>query len=241
MRPDNRHSLDTLRLFLTVDHPCGYLPERQARNLVADPEAVNQTIYNKLAHLGFRRSGDHVYRPHCPHCDACQSLRVPVQQFRPNRNQRRIWQRNEDLRVEIRNSEFSWEHFHLFEHYLKSRHPQGGMDNATPESYLDFVTSQWSDTLLVEFRSDDDRLLALAVVDRLADGLSAVYTFFDPHETRRSLGTHAILWQIAEAERLGLDWVYLGYWIGECEKMRYKASFRPYELFRNGHWYTPSR
>ena len=238
MGPDTRPTLDNLRLFLTVDHPCGYLPERMARNLVADPEVVDQATYNKLAHLGFRRSGEHIYRPHCPGCDACQSLRVPVREFQPNRNQRRNWQRNSDLRVEIRDPGFRREHFELFQHYLKSRHPDGGMDNATPDSYLDFITAQWSDTLLMEFR-DGARLLAVAVVDRLADGLSAVYTFFDPGAYRRSLGTYAIIQQITEARRLGLTWVYLGYWIAECDKMRYKATFRPYEVFRNGRWCRP--
>lgn len=239
MRPKDHHSLETLRLFLTVDHACGYLVGQQARNLVADPEAVDQVIYDNLARMGFRRSGGHIYRPHCAHCEACQSLRVAADDFTPNRSQRRVWQRNQDLQVTILDSEFCWEHFYLFERYLKSRHPHGGMDNASPESYLDFITSDWSDTMLVEFRDNINCLLAVAVVDRLADGLSAVYTFFDPDATRRSPGTLAILWEIQEARRLGLDWVYLGYWIADCEKMRYKSSFTPHQIFLNGRWIGP--
>lgn len=218
-----------------MTHTCGYLPERQARNLVADPEVIDQPIYDRLARLGFRRSGDHVYRPHCPGCDACESLRIPVQRFTPNRSQRRIWQRNQDLHTEVVDCLFRDEHFALFSTYLKARHLGGGMDDTTPESYLDFITSPWSDTRLVEFRHQR-QLLAVAVVDYLADGLSAVYTYFDPNQTRRSLGIQAILWQIYESQRLQLPWTYLGYWIANCEKMRYKADFVPHEVFRHGDW-----
>ncbi len=228
-------SLYDLRMFLTTEYSCSYLPGRKARNLVADPEATDGRIYTQLADLGFRRSGDHVYRPHCRGCIACRSLRIPVEQFRPNRSQRRIWNRNQDLHIHIGEAQFQDEHFQLFARYIQGRHAGGGMDPASPDSYWSFITSRWCPTWLCEFRRDRD-LLAVAVVDRLDDGLSAVYTFFDPLESGRGLGTFAILWQIAEAQRLGLKWAYLGYWVQHCEKMAYKAGFNPHEIYIAERW-----
>ncbi|MFO1372018.1 MAG: arginyltransferase [Candidatus Competibacteraceae bacterium] len=230
-----RDSLYDLRMFLTTEYPCGYLPGHGARNLVADPAMTNNHLYTRLAELGFRRSGDHVYRPHCRGCTACRSLRIPVEKFRPNRSQRRIWSRNQDLQAQLQEAIFLDEHFDLFARYIMVRHPGGGMDPASPENYWSFITSRWCSTSLCEFRHDQ-KLLAVAVVDWLDDGLSAVYTFFDPLEEARSLGTLAILWQIAEARRLGLRWVYLGYWIEQCEKMAYKARLTPHEVFVTERW-----
>jgi arginine-tRNA-protein transferase len=231
----NRARLRSLRLFLTAEHTCSYLPGRLARNTVADPLAVDNTIYTQLAELGFRRSGSHIYRPYCRACEQCLSLRIPVAEFRPNRVQRRTWRNNQDLQVRHGNARFQQDHYQLFARYLKARHPRGGMDETSPESYLSFITSAWSDTHLYEFRLDT-KLLMVAVVDKLENGLSAVYTFFEPHEAARSLGTHAILWELSEAQRLGLPWVYLGYWVRGCGKMAYKVNFRPHQVFRGGQW-----
>ena len=230
-----RDSLYDLRMFLTTEYPCSYLGERQARNLVADPVATDHRLYARLAELGFRRSGDHVYRPHCRGCVACRSLRIPVGQFQPNRSQRRIWAHNQDLRTQVQEAAFQDEHFDLFRRYVDQRHAGGGMDPASADSYWSFIASCWCPTWLCEFRRDRE-LLAVAVVDRLDDGLSAVYTFFDPRQTARGLGVHAILWQIAEARRLNLRWVYLGYWVESCRKMAYKASFKPHEIFVTERW-----
>ncbi|MCC8999489.1 MAG: arginyltransferase [Candidatus Contendobacter sp.] len=230
-----RASLYDLRMFLTTEYPCSYLPGRQARNLVADPAVTDGRIYTQLADLGFRRSGDHIYRPHCRGCMACRSLRIPVERFRPNRSQRRIWTRNQDVQTRMTEAEFQDEHFDLFARYIKGRHAGGGMDPASPDSYWSFITSRWCPTGLCEFRRDQ-QLLAVAVVDRLDDGLSAVYTFFDPLQDKRGLGAFAILWQIAEAQRLGLKWVYLGYWVEHCDKMTYKARFTPHEMFVAERW-----
>ncbi|HHW78075.1 MAG TPA: arginyltransferase [Xanthomonadaceae bacterium] len=230
-----RDSLYDLRMFLTTDYPCGYLPGRLARNLVADPTVTDNRLYTQLAELGFRRSGDHVYRPHCRGCVACRSLRLPVARFQPNRSQRRIWSHNQDLRTQVLDAEFKDEHFELFARYLSARHAGGGMDPASEETYWSFIASRWCPTWLCEFRRDRE-LLAVAVMDRLDNGLSAVYTFFDPLEVARGLGTYAILWQIAEARRLDLQWVYLGYWIEQCGKMVYKARFKPYEIFVTERW-----
>ena len=230
-----RDELSALRLFVTVEHDCNYLSGRSARNLVADPDMTDQHKYSQLAKLGFRRSGDHVYRPHCPSCSACQSLRIPVSRFRPDRSQLRTRKRNQDLLVQELNCQFKREHFQLFQRYLRSRHRNGGMDDTDPDHYLSFIASSWSITRLYEFRQER-RLMAVAVVDYLDDGLSAVYTFFDPQEAVRGLGTYTILWQIDKAARLGLDWVYLGYWIRDCAKMTYKSNFRPHEIFIQGRW-----
>ncbi|HCK80157.1 MAG TPA: arginyltransferase [Candidatus Competibacter sp.] len=230
-----RDSLYDLRMFLTTDYPCSYLPDRQARNLVADPAETDGRLYTRLAELGFRRSGDHVYRPHCRGCMACRSLRIPVERFQPDRSQRRILMRNRDLDAQVINAEFKQEHFELFGRYLRVRHTGGGMDPANPENYWSFIASRWSPTGLAEFRRDQ-KLLAVAVMDRLENGLSAVYTFFDPEEKTRGLGTFAILWQIAESRRLGLRWLYLGYWIEQCAKMAYKTHFKPHEIFVAERW-----
>lgn len=234
-----RSELGSLRLFLTDAHPCSYLAGHTARNLVADPLAVCDTLYSALVLHGFRRSGEHVYRPHCQGCHACQSLRIPVQRFEPSRSQRRTAERNRDLQVALVEPVLREEHFRLFARYLALRHPDGGMDDATPESYLGFIRSNWSRTFLAEFREPAGRLLAVAVIDALGDGLSAVYTYYEPEADARALGTQAILWQIGEARRRALPHVYLGYWIAGCRKMNYKTRFRPCEVFVNGDWRAP--
>lgn len=236
-----RNSLYDLQMFLTTDYPCSYLPNQQARNLVADPVATDERLYTRLAELGFRRSGDYIYRPHCRGCMACRSLRIPVDRFQPNRSQRRIWKQNHDLAIQVIDAEYKQEHFALFSRYLKSRHAGGGMNPDNAESYWAFIASRWNSTGLAEFRHDQN-LLAVAVMDRLDNGLSAVYTFFDPAEKTRGLGTFAILWQVAETRRLGLQWLYLGYWVERCAKMSYKKRFQPHEIFIAERWeWMPSQ
>ncbi len=228
--------LQRLAFYATPVHDCSYLRDRSAITLFADPKAsMDNHLYSQLSLFGFRRSGRHIYRPACPACSACIPVRIPVNEFEPRRNQRRTWTRNRDLTVVQVPAEYTPEHFELFERYVKTRHPGGGMDNPDPNQFMDFLTSDWSDTRFVEFR-DHARLLAVAVIDVLEQGLSAVYTYFDPAESHRSLGTHAILWEIEETRRLGHDWLYLGYWIRECPQMRYKEQFRPLEHFHEGVW-----
>lgn len=225
-----------LAFYATPPHECSYLPGREAVTLFADPYArMTNDAYSRLTLHGFRRSGGYVYRPACPGCSACVPVRIPVSEFRPSRSQRRAWARNQDLEVRERPSEFRDEHFHLYCRYMHTRHPGGGMDQADAEKYMDFLTSDWSETGFVEFRAQG-HLVSVAVIDYLQHGLSAVYTFFDPDEAARSLGTHAILWEVHRARGLGLAWLFLGYWIRECPQMAYKAQFRPLERFHNGHW-----
>lgn len=223
-------------LFATPAHECSYLPGKDATTLFVDPEFPKDAgIYTLLSRSGFRRSGEHVYRPNCADCAACVPVRLPVARFRPRRSQRRTARDNRDIRVVARESEFCEEHFLLYSRYLGARHANGGMDNPTRKQYREFLLSSWASTVLYEFRLAG-HLLAVAVADHLADGLSAVYTFFDPEFSNRGIGTYSILWQIDETRRLGLEWLYLGYWIAESPKMLYKQEFQPQERFIDGHW-----
>lgn len=231
-----RRAEEAVAFFLTTAHECGYLTDRQTVNVVVDPALpMGAPLYGRLAALGFRRSGSRVYRPACPTCTACIPLRVPVDDFRFNRTQRRIWSRNGDLMVRERPPGFDPEHFALYCRYIAGRHPGGGMEETTPETYLAFISGQGIETRLVEFLAAG-RCMAVAVMDVMSDALSAVYTFFDPAQSRRSLGMHAVLWQIEAAHNQGKKWLYLGYWIEDCRKMSYKVAFRPYELLLAGQW-----
>jgi arginine-tRNA-protein transferase len=227
-----------IQLFRGAEHPCSYLPGRAACSAYADPGLLlDVSTYSSLAAQGFRRSGDLVYRPHCPSCAACVPARIPVARFALNRSQQRNWRDNADVAVIPKSAEFDAEHYRLYQRYLAARHDDGGMADSSPEEYLGFLASRWADTQFVEFRVDG-ALLAVAVVDKLDTGLSAVYTFFDPERGERGLGTLAVLWQIAEARRLGLQWLYLGFWIEDCRKMNYKNRFRPMQALLGGRWLT---
>lgn len=225
-------------LYLSSEHACSYLPGLKARTLFVDPLArMTGRLYLRLLEHGFRRSGGHIYRPACATCRACVPLRIPVQAFQPNRSQQRTWRLNRD-RLSVRDlpPRFDPTQFALYRRYIAARHADGSMADASPESYEDFLLRPWGgDTRLLELRLEG-RLMAVAVTDVLEDALSAVYTFFDPELSAQAPGTVAVLCQIAEARRLGLDWLYLGYWIEECRKMRYKDRYRPLEALIDGAW-----
>lgn len=226
----------TIRLFQTGEHRCGYFVERIARDLLLDPHDANvANAYPTALSSGFRRSGDHVYRPHCPGCKACVAARVPVAAFTPSRSQRRCLADNRDVEARVAPAQRSDEHFTLYQRYLAARHAGAGMDNPAPEDFDQFLRSRWSQTRFLELRQDQ-RLLAVAVTDQLPDALSAVYTFFEPEFASRSLGTLAVLEQIRWAQRAGISHLYLGYWIGDHPKMAYKARFAPLEILHNGRW-----
>ncbi len=197
---------------------------------------LDAVISQQLANHGFRRSGRFLYRPHCCACRDCVPIRLPVSEFRPNRRQRRCWRRNVgELAVRALPARFRQEHYDLYLRYLALRHPQGGMSDASPEEYLECLVSPWAETIFFEFRLGA-RVVGIAVTDRLPQGLSAVYTFFDPALGRRSLGMFAILWQIQQTRAFGLPWLYLGYWIENCRKMSYKDLFRPLEAWMGRGW-----
>jgi len=229
-----------LPFYLSVEHDCSYLPGRRARNLVADPEALSGEAYSRIAAHGFRRSGNFAYRPYCEGCNECRPLRVEVQRFRPRRSDARALKRNADLTFRVENPGITSERFALYRRYLRARHPGGGMDQAQATDFEDFLISRWCRTRFYEFRAGD-RLLGVAVTDVLDDALSAIYTFFEPDEQRRGLGTWAILQQIAAARREGRRWLYLGYWVDGCRKMSYKRHFRPHQIYAQGAWYSHGR
>jgi len=227
----------TLFFYQTQDETCGYLDGKRARNLLADPHfPMNPSIYGQLIERGFRRSGNHVYRPYCADCNDCVPVRVPVSSFTASRSQRRCLHRNADVCVQQLQGRYSDEYFDLYRRYLASRHPGGGMDDPTPESFSRFLLCDWCDTRFFEFRLDG-KLLAVAVSDALPGALSAVYTFFEPQApTQRALGKLAVLWQLQQAQHSAIEQLYLGYWIEHCEKMRYKTDYRPLQYFDGQRW-----
>ena len=228
--------LATLQFYATAPYPCSYLPDRAARSQVATPShLIDARVYSELVRFGFRRSGAFTYRPYCDHCRACVPVRVPVAEFQPTRSQRRAWRDSVKMTVIRRELAYDPVHYELYLKYQRVRHPGGGMDQDSREQYQHFLLHSNVATELYEFR-DDRGLRIVSLVDRLDDGLSSVYTFFDPEPATASYGTLSILWQIAHCRELGLPYLYLGYWIEQSHKMAYKASFRPIEGFVGGRW-----
>lgn len=228
--------LAELKVYATHPHDCSYLPGEEATTLFIDPATrVDRHLYSRLSDVGFRRSGCHVYRPHCARCSACIPVRIVANRFRPGRSQRRIWRRNEDLRVCDLPDINDPATFALYCDYIASRHADGDMYPPSEQQYRSFLTSQWGCTRHLGFFLGE-QLLCVAVSDVMDNGLSAIYTFFDPSQSGRGLGTYAVMWQVAEAARMGLDYVYLGYWIHNSRKMSYKSNFRALEILQNGVW-----
>ena len=230
------HDLEALEIFQTKPHPCSYLSNEIATTVFLNPQQrLDPSLYTQLAEYGFRRSGNHVYKPMCAKCQACIPVRVPVKLFKPKHQQKRIWKRNQDLSISMVNTIDTTEHYGLYERYINARHADGDMYPPSTEQFKTFLANGWPSSRYYEFRLEG-KLIAVSVADVLDNGISAVYSYFDPDQHRRSLGTFIVLFLIDQALNLQLPSLYLGYWIKSSPKMNYKANFRPLEMQNGSTW-----
>jgi len=229
-------SFRDIRVFTTFPHECSYLDGKEATTLFIDPrQTISKELYSHLSAIGFRRSGDHIYRPHCARCNACIASRIPVASFKRTKSQQRVWRRNQDLRLEETSDILDKDAFTLYCRYVEKRHADGDMYPPDEDQYRSFLNNSLGNTRYFRLY-EDEHLLGIMVSDQMQDGLSAIYTFYEPTQDHRSLGTFAVLYQVELARQLSLDHVYLGYWIQSCEKMSYKARFHPLEILVGGEW-----
>ena len=235
MSHPNEQALERIQFYVTAPYACGYLPEQLSQSLIATPQhLVNGLQYSGLIQLGFRRSGQFVYRPHCEGCRACISVRLPVAEFQASRSQKRAFKQHQSLGVLINRPNFDEAQFNLYQAYQASRH-QGAEKEEGAAQYRDFLIQSNVDSLSVSFLLNG-QLKIVSIVDIVEDGISAVYTFYDTQDTQASYGTYSILWLIEWCKQLDLPYLYLGYWIQDSPKMAYKRNFMPQEALMNGQW-----
>lgn len=224
-----------LRLRVTRSQKCAYLPVQTEQRLATDISEHPQT-HDRLAETGFRRVENWVYKPACPGCNACLPIRVKADKFAGSRNIARIRAANRDLRRFDSHGQLTLDHYDMFQRYLGFRHEDGQMASMSFEEFSAMILNSPIETRLTEYRDSDDRLMGCILVDRQRDGLSAVYSFFQPDQTKRSLGSFMIVDLIDRCKEIGLPYVYLGYYIEQSRKMAYKARFKPYQIFSDGVW-----
>ena len=235
---DSALPFSLLQFYATSPYPCSYLPGRDARSQVATPtHLIDAEVYSALVRRGFRRSGAFTYRPHCLNCKACIPVRLPVAELQYSRAQRRAIRKHAELTVRQRPLAFFAEHYALYSRYQNARHAGGGMDEDGHEQYAHFLLQSNVDTRLIEF-SEGDAVRMVSIIDVLEDGLSSVYTFYDPDVPGASFGTYNILWQARQCSALELPYLYLGYWIADSRQTAYKSRFSPTEGLIDGHWQT---
>ena len=229
--------LNDLQYYITPPHDCSYLPNKSARMVFLDPShRIDVLTLSELSRTGFRRSGDFVYRPECHLCRQCLSCRVPVHEFEMNSSQKKAWKRNQDLSMRITSPDQASDlHYALYERYIHERHADGDMYPPSRDQFEKFLLQSCAESFFLELWQGED-LIVVSACDLLDDGISAVYTFFDPDENRRSLGVFAILKQIEHAKKIGLRFIYLGYWVPHSYKMNYKSRYLPLELLIDGQW-----
>lgn len=234
--------LQKLQFYVTTGYTCGYLPNKMAQSLIAAPQhLVDAKVYSGLIQQGFRRSGKFSYRPHCESCQECIPVRIILDQFSPNRSQKRAFKQHNNLTTAILPVGFHEEHYDLYVSYQRARHSEEKIQDETApqendvEQYQSFLCQSNVESVMVEFR-ENEQLKMVSVIDIVRDGISAVYTFYETKNTATSYGTYNVLWQTLWAKELGLPYLYLGYWIRDSKKMAYKQNYQPLEKLIDGEW-----
>ena len=232
----NKPSFVKIQFYTTTEYNCSYIDKMDAQSLVVTPyKSIDQNIFQDLIVKGFRRSGQYVYKPNCKSCTACIPIRLSVQKFLFSKTQKRVYKKHAHLRTQEAPLAFKQEHFNLYLKYQNKRHSYIKNEQNDLSDYNDFLIKSNVKSKLIEFW-DGNLLKVVSIVDVLSDGISAVYTFFDPDDEKVSYGTYSIIWLINWCKTQQLEYMYLGYWIGECTKMKYKTNFKPYELYIKGYW-----
>lgn len=227
-----------IRFFSAPPMPCPYLSgrlERQVVTMLSAAENPDQ-LHTMLSQAGFRRSYNIAYKPACEQCNACVPVRVRVKDWQPTRSQKRILKSNSMVRVRHLPATAASDHYEIFKKYQQARHRQGSMADMSYDDYRDMIQETPVNSAIMEFRDYDGRLIGCSLTDILGDGLSMVYSFFDPVDDDRSPGVYFVLWHIMRARELGLPYVYLGYWIQDSRKMAYKVFYHPIEVLRPAGW-----
>jgi arginine-tRNA-protein transferase len=232
-RPGLARAIERAALPASDPHPCSYLPGRSARSIAFLPGPLPPGVYHGLMDLNFRRSARIFYRPSCGGCRECRAIRLPVERFETDRSQRRCWRRNRDLSVQLGLPAPTAEKHALYARYLRERH--GGEMDRSWEEFRSFLYQSPIETLEVTYRLGE-RLMAVGILDVEPEALSTVYSYFDPDERARGLGTFNVLWTLEHARARGIPYVYLGYYVAGSASMSYKARFRPHELLMDGRW-----